>query len=250
MDLFLAIGGGILVGVGQCFFYGSWRQRKRIEYVRNTPFTEIKEIPKLLDDAKGKPLNLKLHGSVHAPSPVSCELEKIDAAIVERALEGQWASMSYSWSNNRYDINRNRRISTFYISDGTNKIQVDPWNDVPKLQQVHLHLEEGKNLLASLILGYLGIRYPHKYVHTESILPMNKDLLVLGKVYRSHTKQIIVKQPDSGFFVPIPHGFITTQAEEDYIDELKDSARFRAIVGGCFTVPGVGMLAARYFMRP
>jgi hypothetical protein len=50
----------------------------------------------------------------------------------------------------------------------------------------------------SLVLGMFGIKYPYKYIHQEYVLPLNKELLVLGNVVKREDGTYHIVPPKSG----------------------------------------------------
>jgi len=247
------VASGILTAIGTTFFYAAYRQSSRINSLEGTPYTKISDVNAKLKENNDQPLLLKLTGAIQSDAPELCEFTpNLSAAIIEKTVEGQWATIFQQEMPQRYIESKSRRLSKFYISDGKtgSRVYISPWDEYqPVLKLSHEALTEGNSMLLSFILGRFGYRYPYKIVTSERILPLNQQLLAFGKVYKDGNGDLILKKADSGFFIPTPPAMLSVSSEQDILDNLKDSRRQRRIFGSGFTLSGLGVFCYGMYKR-
>jgi len=242
-SLFGTIVGSTLAAIGGAMVYGGYRDKVIASYVVDTPLTKLQDIPSILDKNPNIPIYTKLVGQVGSDFPITSEHTHEQAAIVEKKIQGVWYSFRYRESNlANSDTSESKVKRPFYIHEGKGKLRVTIAPSLAEkcdLEKVHVHEERGGNFLLSLTLGLMGIAYPYKYIHTEYILPLNRNLLILGNVSKTQGGTITVNPPKTGFFVPDFPGVITMKSQEEHVEELEKNARSNFLWGGVVGALGV-----------
>jgi len=243
----LGIVGGFLSTISLGCAYSSYRSSTVRDTILKTPYTSIKDVSGLL--VEGKPIYLKIQGAVETDFPLTAELSGEKAAAYEKETKGVWYSLGWlsDQSNNEYSVEVLRRESPYYIKDSNQKIYLKPFEPKqPKLEKVHIHEEKAGNPFVSLILGSMKFHYPYKYVHTERILPIGRNLLVLGDLYKQHDGTLRVFPPNTKWFFPTNPGIQTLQSEEEVVQKLNADISSKTVAAAIFGSFGLAFIAASF----
>jgi len=238
---FAAVLGVTLSAIGAGAFYSAWRDNLFITAIKNTPYTSLDKV-----NTSSGPIYVKITGKSGSDERLKSDISKKDACIYQRTTFGVWyAPFSKSGNpNNQWIQEKFRTEPPWYIHDGMgHKAYLKSFDaENPPLEEVHVHEEKGGNFFLSFMMGTVGIKYPYKYVVKEHIFPPNRDVLVLGNAYRTPDGAIKVTQPWEGFkslFVPHQPAIITNKSEEEFVNDLKGTARTKTIVASVLGSLGV-----------
>eukprot|EP00455_Lapot_gusevi_P050089 TRINITY_DN720_c0_g1_i1.p1 TRINITY_DN720_c0_g1~~TRINITY_DN720_c0_g1_i1.p1 ORF type:complete len:251 (+),score=95.27 TRINITY_DN720_c0_g1_i1:86-838(+) len=229
---------GLCFTTSSLLFYSAYSNSRIARYIENTPEMTIKEAEEeLKKNPKG--IYVKLRGAVHSENPVVCEKSGEKGAVKETATFGKWISNSSGVSE--YLVSRRRQANPFYITanNKTDKVLVRPWDEQqPELKTVYESTEAAHNPLISWGLGLLFIPVPFEYRHVESTLPLDSELLALGKLQYGANRQLMLSRPPSRPFRITPPGIITTRTEEEVSKEYRDNQFWSTVFGGIFSLAG------------
>eukprot|EP01114_Cavostelium_apophysatum_P001496 TRINITY_DN11305_c0_g1_i1.p1 TRINITY_DN11305_c0_g1~~TRINITY_DN11305_c0_g1_i1.p1 ORF type:complete len:256 (+),score=14.30 TRINITY_DN11305_c0_g1_i1:38-805(+) len=197
-----------LAGVG---YFQRYRLQKNMHTIQNTPQISISELERTLDrdptdsfpGEVPRSFYIKVTGLVHSDFPIPCEHTTDEGAIHEKKVIG----VGYSFFDGRNHTDEfvsetQRRYSRYYIHEGkeSSKIYIDPFIGQPELECVHTHEEKNGNFLLSVICRRFGIKYAYKLKHTESILPLDRELLAIGNVTKQRNGTILLSEPQAKWF--------------------------------------------------
>jgi len=242
-----SIVGAVFSAIGGIGLLSAQKSRRTKEYLLNTPRTKLEDVQYF----NTEPIFLKLQGQIQADEPITCEISKEKAAIYEKKKVGVW----YSWrsrqgSESEYLADHFRRKTPFYIHEGNKKakVYINDTPTQPELETVHQHDEPGGNFLLSLFLSTFRVHYPYKYIITENILPLNKQLLALGIVSRRSDGSLHISAPKPSFFSLNEKPYILSlKSEEELADDLDNKIFSSTVFGSLGLGVGVACFAAAFF---
>eukprot|EP01119_Soliformovum_irregulare_P021576 TRINITY_DN7212_c0_g1_i1.p1 TRINITY_DN7212_c0_g1~~TRINITY_DN7212_c0_g1_i1.p1 ORF type:complete len:262 (+),score=47.38 TRINITY_DN7212_c0_g1_i1:633-1418(+) len=242
----LGVGLGLIGGANFVTAYFTKEQRNKIVA---TPFSSVNDVLNRVEMGSSPIGPIKLQGRIGTDVPIQCEIAHERGAIYEKKTTGMWYSWADKSSNSEYVENVFRRGSKFYIHGGNpaNRIyiQIPNNSNLPTLEQVHSHEEPGGNFLLSSFLSLFRVRYPYKYIISESILPLDRNLFVLGNVTKSRDGVIQLTMPKAWE----RKGIMTLQSEDEVIEEMETSILNQCITGTLLTGLGVASLITAFMSR-
>ena len=258
-DLFCNILGGVFTAIGGMCFWSAHSKHSEAKYYASLPYTKLADVYSTLQRTGSSSTVMKIAGIVGCDEPGHAELDPfVETPVYRHTKSGRWASWNRE-SGNEYIIASRTWVKDFYIHDTPeqqhhqqeqqqqhhqqqqqHRVYVKPWD--LQLEQGKVQVEPAGNFLLSLLFGYFHVPYPYQYVEREYHLPLKSSLLCIGKVYEDPgTGQLHIKRPNSGFFGS-DYGVVSRMSEEELLDSLYSSMRWRVGFGTFFTLSGASMI--------
>eukprot|EP00027_Filamoeba_sp_ATCC50430_P013929 CAMPEP_0168568470 /NCGR_PEP_ID=MMETSP0413-20121227/15596_1 /TAXON_ID=136452 /ORGANISM="Filamoeba nolandi, Strain NC-AS-23-1" /LENGTH=248 /DNA_ID=CAMNT_0008600811 /DNA_START=29 /DNA_END=772 /DNA_ORIENTATION=+ len=240
LDGTVAVFGTILTLVGGGIFYSGHRESQQAKTITELPYTSFSDLEKMMTNVPdGTPTKqyVKMSGRIGTEQPLVSPFTKEQCAVYEHRDIGVWYSLKYRTSGEE-DFLRDkiRRETPFFIQDpktsgSPTRLWIKTFDEQPELEQVHRYEEKSGNFLLSLFLSFFRIHYPYKTVHTESILPLNRDLLVMGNLSKSRDGRVVLNRADDDFFSIGKPSVLSLKSEEDVAEEYRRSGFVGKVLG-------------------
>jgi len=269
MTVFIIVG-IVLFIVGAFLIFNYFKQKKKLEAIsgiETTTASALKEIWKGVSGEIGtgsfeEPAEVK--GILECENPIESEIEKQPCAYYRMSVTRKWEETYYETDSegNRQRrtrqgsdiVSSNTRSVPFLVRDDTGTVKVNP-NDAQIDGERIVDRFEPESAVSSgrisfgnfsFSLGGLGTTSGRRtlgYQFTETILPLNRRLYVLGAASDSSGELIIQKPREKGQFI------ISLKSEEELLKSSKSGMTW-SLVGAiaCFVVGIVCIIL--HFMQP
>jgi hypothetical protein len=261
--------GFILIGVGGLCWFFSGRSATKAVQMKATDTSKIADLKTLVDEIRGDlggsdtgfAQYAELKGKAVSDDPVVGELSGKPAAIcdtrIERQIEtqtqvkdqqGNWTTR---WEKSTDTLSSNRRTAVFHLDDGTARLRVDPTGADLELETV-VDRFEPPSAVESAGMGQIAVRLGSfslsvgsgfgndrrtlGYRFVERILPLARDLYVLGEV--TDTPDGLLLRKPSGSGKPF---VLSTKSEAELTRTAESSARWLKIAAMAFGIGGIGL---------
>ena len=81
-------------------------------------------------------------------------------------------------------------------------------------------------MILSGVLGLIGFRYPYRFIHKEYILPLDRELFVMGDVSSKPDGNFIVTRPYGNLFKPSKPFIVSSLSEQELVESLDNTYEF------------------------
>jgi hypothetical protein len=217
MGPFIGIG---LVAVSIALFVGYSFQNKKLFQMKSTETSKINELKEISSavaaDIGAGSFNqiTEVKGRAMCDNPLTSELAKAKCVYYSMSVTREYEETYWDTDANGNRVQRTRkgsdsvahntRSTPFYIQDATGKIKINPEGASFVTEKAYSRFEPGEVHGSSLRIGGLTInlgsitqssqRRTIGYRYEEDIIPLNRDLYVLGEAADS-SGELCVQKP-------------------------------------------------------
>ncbi|MEL7085658.1 MAG: E3 ubiquitin ligase family protein [Cyanobacteria bacterium J06597_1] len=215
------IAAGIFFSIAAGLGYGATRAQKRAGLMAATDTSTVELLESMASDLSGSSLSYltEVKGMVVADNPLVSELSQTECVYYSMKVEREYEEEEYetdSDGNRRrtthtrsQTVSQNKRSLPFYVQDSTGKIQVRPEGAQLIAEKVVDRFEPEGGARSGLSMGSFNLdinigRFnlgsgsrTLGYRFTEEVIPINRDIYVLGEA-SGNAHQLAIKKPASG----------------------------------------------------
>jgi len=165
---------------------------------------------------------VKLWGEIVAEQPLYSEQKQAPCVYFESTVTRQYETRNKDGELEKRSeqVSRNRRSQPFWLRDRTGKIKIDPEGAAIETIEIMNEFREARD---GSTLGYR---------HTESVLPVGREVLVVGAV-SDLTGDIVISKP-----VKSEHRYIISLKNEEVLSSQTSNNAQNVFYGilGCATL--------------
>ena len=255
MGWFIAAGIFLLIAAGLA--YGAKRAKQRAGLMATTETSTVEFLESMASDLSGSSLSYltEVKGAVIADNPLVSELSQMECVYYSMRVEREYEEVEYetdSEGNRRRTthtrsetVSQNKRSLPFYVQDATGKIQVRPEGAQLIAEKVVDRFEPAANARSGFSMGSFNLDIniggfnigngskTLGYRFTEEVVPINRDIYVLGEA-SGDTHNLAIKKPASGPMI------VSVKSEEQLqLEAGKSGKAFLFGAGICAVVAAV-----------
>ncbi|MBN1525541.1 MAG: E3 ubiquitin ligase family protein [Spirochaetales bacterium] len=250
--------GGILVAAGIGLVFARISQGNKLMQIKGTQTVQTKELQELCADV-AKEIGAgsfnqlaEVKGKSTCQTPLTSELAKAACVYFSMRVSREYEETYWDTDSNGHRVQRTRRGSDtvanntreipFYIQDDTGTVRVNPERASFVAEKVFSHFEPGEVSGPSLSFGGLTIALSGLggsaatrtlgYRYEEDIIPIGRDLYVLGEASDSGGELAIQKPTDK------KQKFIISVKSEEELVRSATSAMTALLVASAITATG------------
>ena len=264
----MLLAGIIVAGIGAALLFIRIGQVKKGSLIAGTETSKIGELQEtsksIAQEIGAGSFNqfVELKGSIMCETPLISELAKTPCVHYSMTVSREWEETYWDKDSEGRSVQRTRRGSDtvasnsrsipFEVNDGTGAIRVDPAEAEFITEKAFSQFQPGEVQGTTLRLGSLafniggialgGGRRTIGYRYEEQIIPVNRDIYILGEAVDSTGALTVRKPSDKG-----KKFIISIKSEEALMKGINTAKILLLVFGLVFIIGGAVLLLLNFF---
>mgnify|MGYP000939267301 CR=1 FL=1 len=265
----MLIAGIVVAAIGAVLFIVRGTQTKKASQIAGTETSRIGELSETAKSVAGEigagsfSQFVEIKGKISAENPLVSELAKVQCVHYSMQVKREWEETYWDRDSEGRSVQRTRRGSDivasntrstpFEVNDGSGSIRVDPAGAELITEKAFSQFQPGEAQGTTLRIGSLsfniggialgGGRRTLGYRYEEQVIPVNRDIYILGEATDSAGTLTVQKPSEKG------KKFIVSVKSEEEIMKGINTTKTLLLVFAIILIAGGAALVLFNFLR-